>query len=377
MRTKIKKLAILMFVGILVCGCGKGKDASETKQDKEELEVTETEEKEEKKEDIEIQIPDEGKLVADYTTMKGLILEKGSRIAFVVKNTETGYWKAVKQGIDQAIQELNENLGYEDDDKVQYTYEGPKEETAVDEQVNIVDAVVSEHPDVLCLAAIDMDSCVAQLEYAEENGIPVVILDSGINHEELVYSVCATDNYAAGKLAAQKMVELIGEQGEIAIMAHHQVGETSINRVDGFVDEITENYPEITIVDIAYEPINEEQPSTFEKISTVLEAYPNLKGYFGTNEGMSVEILNALKEAENSNVKVIGFDLGEVQEEAIRAGLEAGTVSQNPYGMGYATTVAAVRAILHMQNDSFIDAGYAWIDQKTIDLEENTKYLYE
>lgn len=367
-----------MFVGIFVCGCGKKKEEAETKQDKENLELIETEDKEEKKkDDIEIQIPNEEKLVTDYTTMKGLILEKGSRIAFVVKNTETGYWKAVKQGIDQAIQELNENLGYEDDDKVQYTYEGPKEETAVDEQVNIVEAVISEHPDVLCLAAIDMDSCVAQLEYAEENGIPVVILDSGINHEELVYSVCSTDNYAAGKLAAQKMVELIGEQGEIAIMSHHQVGETSINRVDGFVDEITENYPEITIVDIAYEPINEEQPSTFEKINTVLEAYPNLKGYFGTNEGMSVEILNALKEAENANVKVIGFDLGEVQEEAIRAGLEAGTVSQNPYGMGYATTVAAVRAILHMQNDSFIDAGYAWIDQNTIDLEENTKYLYE
>ena len=167
MRTKIKKLAILMFVGIFVCGCGKEKDASEIKQDKEKLAVTETEDKEEKKEDIEIQIPNEEKLVADYTTMKGLILEKGSRIAFVVKNTETGYWKAVKQGIDQAIQELNENLRYEGDDKIQYTYEGPKEETAVDEQVNIVDAVVSEHPDVLCLAAIDMYSCVAQLEYAE------------------------------------------------------------------------------------------------------------------------------------------------------------------------------------------------------------------
>ena len=43
-----------------------------------------------------IEIPNEEALVADYTTMEGLILEKGSRIAFVVKNTETGYWKAVK-----------------------------------------------------------------------------------------------------------------------------------------------------------------------------------------------------------------------------------------------------------------------------------------
>ena len=30
-----------------------------------------------------------------------------------------------------------------------------------------------------CLSAIDMDSCQAQLEAAEENGIPVIVLDSG------------------------------------------------------------------------------------------------------------------------------------------------------------------------------------------------------
>ena len=79
-----------MFVGIFVCGCGKKKEEAETKQDKENLELIETEDKEEKKkDDIEIQIPNEEKLVTDYTTMKGLILEKGSRIAFVVKNTET------------------------------------------------------------------------------------------------------------------------------------------------------------------------------------------------------------------------------------------------------------------------------------------------
>lgn len=389
MRKRIMKLAICMFAGMLVCGCGKGQDISETTPEKEEQIVSETEKtenmvqedssenKDDKTENVEIEIPNEEALVADYTTMEGLILEKGSRIAFVVKNTETGYWKAVKQGIDQAINELNETLGYEGDDKIKYTYEGPKEETAVDQQVNIVEAVVSEHPDVLCLAAIDMDSCVAQLEYAEENGIPVVVLDSGINHEELIYSVCATDNYAAGKLAAQKMGELIGGQGEIAVMSHHQLGETSKNRVDGFTDEIIENYPDITIVDVSYEPVSEDDLSISEKINTVLEAYPNLKGYFGTNEVMSVGILEVLKEQENQNIKVIGFDLGEVQAEAIRSGLETGTVSQNPYGMGYATTVAAVRAILDMENNSFIDAGYTWIDQNNIDLEENAKYLYE
>lgn len=390
MRKKFGKLAVCMLALMLGCGCGKNKNESEEKNTEEtvkteaddtqeaETQDTEVEVSEEKKsEELEIDLPNEEELVADYTSMKGLILEEGSRIAFVVKNTETGYWKAVKKGIDQAINDLNTTLGYEGDAKIQYTFEGPKEETGVDQQVNILDAVVSEHPDVLCLAAIDMDSCVAQLEYAEENGIPVVVLDSGINHDELIYSVCATDNYAAGQLAAQKMSELIGGEGEIAVMSHHQLGETSKNRVDGFVDEITENHPDITIVDISYEPVNDEEPTIQEKITTVLETYPNLKGYFGTNEVMSVGILDTLKAQKYENLTVVGFDLGATQAEAIRSGLEAGSVCQNPYGMGYATTVAAVRAILDMENDSFIDSGYQWIDQTTIDLEENAKYLYE
>ena len=85
--------------------------------------------------------------------------------------------------------------GYtEEKDKIRCTFEGPKAETGVDEQVNILDAVLAENPDVLCLAAVDMDSCTAQLEAAEENGIPVIILDSGVNSDDLIYSVCATDN---------------------------------------------------------------------------------------------------------------------------------------------------------------------------------------
>ena len=68
-----------------------------------------------------------------------------------------------------------------------------------------MDAVLSENPQVLCLAAIDMGSCEAQLETAEENGIPVIILDSGVMTDELVYTVCKTDNREAGAEAARRL----------------------------------------------------------------------------------------------------------------------------------------------------------------------------
>ena len=87
--------------------------------------------------------------------------------------------------------------------------------------------------------------------------------------------------------------------------------------------------------------------------------------------------LDALADMENTEqIQIVGFDSGEKQQKAIQEGREYGTVTQNPYGLGYAAIVAAVRAIQGLPVDQKIDTGYQWIDKDTIDLETNQKYLY-
>ena len=128
-------------------------------------------------------------------------------------------------------------MGYKGEDKIKLSFEGPGNETDVESQINIIDAVLSENPSILCLAAIDMESCQPQVEEATLNGIPVVVLDSGVE-SELVNAVCATDNYAAGTDAARKMAEALGEKGQVAIMAHVESSESSQKRVSGFTEEM-------------------------------------------------------------------------------------------------------------------------------------------
>ncbi|NCB92207.1 MAG: LacI family transcriptional regulator [Clostridia bacterium] len=404
MMRKMKMLMVCLVTGALLAGCAQKStesantdEVSETEpteevtaeptQEAEESEAAQGEnagETEENKEDAadpeeekEIEIPNEEDLVADYTSVNGLILEKGSHIAIVVKNTETGYWKAVKLGVDQAINDLNTSLGYTGDDKIKCTFEGPKSETDVDNQVNILDAVIAENPAVLCLSAIDMDSCEAQLEAAEENGIPVIILDSGVGNNDMITTTCATDNVAAGREAARKLCEQIGDEGEVAVMAHSELSENSKERVQGFKEEIEKNHPDVKVVKISYEPVKDTDPSIEEQMTEVLELHPELKGYFCSNEIMSVAALDILADYQDRDIQMVGFDLGDTQADAIRDGSEAGVICQNPYGMGYATVVAGVRAALEMENEEFIDAGYQWIDKENIDLEENAKFLYE
>jgi ribose transport system substrate-binding protein len=404
MKRKIRMLAICLLAVLFGAGCGKSAEAvkvdgSEPSKPTEEVtaeptqeetdsgektensgadtEDTEKESDESTEDKKEIEIPNEEELVADYTSVNGLILEKGSHIAFVVKSTNTGYWKAVELGINQAVSDLNTSLGYTGDDQIRCTFEGPKSQTDVDGQVNILDAVIAENPAVLCLAAIDMSSCEAQLEAATENGIPVIILDSGVSSSELISATCSTDNVAAGKEAAVKLCEKIGDEGEIAVLAHSKLSENSQERVQGFENEIKANHPNVELVKVSYEPEKEGDPSIEEQVKAVLTLYPDLKGYFCTTDIISTAVLGVLADYEDKGIQLVGFDLGKTQLDAIRDGSEAGVISQNPYGMGYATVVAGVRAALDMENETFIDAGYQWLDKDNIDLEENVKFLYE
>lgn len=326
-----------------------------------------------KEAEIDITLSNSQELTADYTTMKDIQVEPGTYIAVVAKGMDSTYWTNVKKGAQAAVKSLNEALGYTGNDKVRITFEGPGDNSDVDAQINTIDAVLAENPTILCLSAIDMQSCDAQLETAAENGIPVVIIDSGVQND-LISVACATNNFTAGAEAARKLSEAIGDSGKIAVMSHQKTAQSSIDRVAGFTEEITNHHPNISIVEVSYE--NEEE-TVEDLVAGVLEDHPDLSGYFCTNESMSRKTLDVLTTAENTTVQLIGFDSGEVQQEAVKDGREYGMICQNPYGMGYASMVAAARLAAHLPVDSYISSGYQWIDKNNIDLDENQQYLYK
>lgn len=411
MKKAIIGLICLMLATGTVVGCGSKKTEPEESQkntaekvDKSEKEQAESETKEEDKkteetnqetgketdtngnktseeegsktaenmsEDLTMKVLKEQAGTYDYTSLEELNPEPGTRIAVVVKNTKTGFWKNVKKGMDDAVEDLNEKMGYKGEDKIKISFEGPGNETDVESQINIIDAVLSENPSILCLAAIDMESCQPQVEEATLNGIPVVVLDSGVQSEQ-VNAICATDNYAAGTEAAKKMAEALGEKGQVAIMAHVETSESSQKRVAGFTDEM-KNHPEIEIVNISYE---NEETSMSELAEAVLKLYPEVKGYYCTNEIATNNVLDIVNTSDKE-VKVIGFDSGEKQIKAVKDGVELGMFAQNPYGMGYATILAGVRADQGLENDAFINTGYQWIDSTSIELPEYKNYLYK
>ena len=286
-------------------------------------------------------------------------------IAVISKGFQHQFWQAVQAGAEQAAEDYD----------VTITFEGPETEAMVDKQVEMVQVALDKKPAALALAALDTQALIPQLEAAQEAGIPVVGFDSGVD-SDIVLTTAATDNIAAAAMAADKMAEFIGEEGQVAVIVHDQTSRTGIDRRDGFLDRMAAEYPNIEIVDVQYG--GGDQLKSTDLAKAIIQAHPDLKGFFGANEGSIIGVLNAVTEMDKEGeIVIIGYDSGKQQIDAIKSGLQAGAITQDPIGIGYKSVEAAVKALAGEELPKEIDTGFHWFDSSNIDDDDIKALLYE
>ncbi|MBN2047220.1 MAG: ABC transporter substrate-binding protein [Anaerolineaceae bacterium] len=289
----------------------------------------------------------------------------GYYIPVISKGFQHQFWQAVKLGAENAAKDYD----------VEITFEGPESEAMVDKQVEMFQTALDKNPDAICLAALDSKALIPQLEAAQAAGIPVLGFDSGVE-SDIIVTTAATDNVAAAALAADKMAELIGGSGKVAVIVHDQTSRTGIDRRDGFLNQMAEKYPDIEIVDVQYGGGDHLKSTDLAK--AIIQAHPDLKGFFGANEGSIIGVLNGVAEmGKEGEIVVIGYDSGKQQMDAIRAGTEAGAITQDPIGIGYKCVEAAVKVLNGEEVPSVIDTGFHWYDATNIDSDTIKPLLYE
>src|SRR5882724_5657846 len=138
-------------------------------------------------------------------------------IPLISKGFQHQFWQAVKAGADQAAKDL----------KVKVTFEGPESEAMVDKQIDMLSAALAKHPNAIGFAALDSKAAIPLLKKAQAAKIPVIAFDSGVD-SDIPVTTATTDNKAAAALAADKMAQLIGDAGEVAVVVHDQTSRTGI-----------------------------------------------------------------------------------------------------------------------------------------------------
>ena len=296
---------------------------------------------------------------------KAAVKGDGTQTIYLVsKGFQHRFWQAVKEGAEQA----GEELGY------QVKFVGPQDETKVTEQTDQLKSALDSGPAAIGFAALDSKAAADLLTEINDKGIPIVAFDSGVDSDIPVTTV-QTDNKAAAAEAAKHMIELLKDKkGSVGMVCHDSTSTTGKQRCEGFKEYFKANAPaDLKLLD---EQIAGEVTKAADTSKSIIQANSDIVGMYGSNEAAASGIVQGVAET-GKDVTVVGFDSGKTQIDAIKAGTEAGAVTQSPVKIGYYTVKAAVAAINGAELPKTIDSGFAWYDKSNIDSAEIKANLYE
>jgi ribose transport system substrate-binding protein len=282
-------------------------------------------------------------------------------VSVIVKTTNSDYWQVVNKGAKQAAKEL----------KIKMTFDGPSAETAINEQVNMMENAIAKKVDAIVLAPCDVKALVPVVKKAEAKKIPVVIIDTKLDYSTA--SFLTTDNVAAGAAAAKLLVEKAGKRGKIAVMSFVQGAGSAIDREKGFTDYIKKN-TNMKIVATYYS--NADMPTALNQTTDVLNAHRDLVAIFGANEPTAIGMGRAVEEKGLAGkIIAVGFDGAPKLQEMVKKGVLQGIVVQSPYNMGYLGLKTALNASKGKRVEKFVDTGTFTVTTENINSREAQKAL--
>jgi ribose transport system substrate-binding protein len=286
---------------------------------------------------------------------------KDIQISVIVKTTNSDYWQVVNKGAIQAAKDMG----------VKMTFDGPSAETAINEQVNMMENAISKKVDAIILAPCDVKALVPVVKKAEAAKIPVIIIDTKLDYNTVAF--LTTDNVAAGAVAAKLLIEKAGKTGKIAIMSFVQGAGSAVDREKGFVDYIKKN-SSLVIVGTYYS--NSDMPTALNQTTDVLNANKDLVGIFGANEPTAIGMGRAIEEKGlKGKIVAVGFDGAPKLQEFVKNGVLQAIVVQSPYNMGFLGIKTALDAINKKKVNPFVDTGVFGVTTTNISSADAQKAL--
>jgi ribose transport system substrate-binding protein len=231
------------------------------------------------------------------------------------------YWKGCFSGFEKAAALHGA--------KVVYT--GSTDQNATSE-VTVFEQVVAKNPAGIAVTCINPDSFTDAINAAVAKGIHVVTFDSDSPLSKR-YTYLGTGNENAGAQAAAHMAEILNHKGDVAVV--YLTGLLNQEqRSGGFRNYIQANEPNMRVVQMV--DGGHDQNSSAAAAAAVLQANPNLAGFFATEASFGVGVANAVDEnGKKGAVKVISFDTDAGTLDAIRNDSISASIAQGTAQMGY------------------------------------------
>ena len=221
-------------------------------------------------------------------------------------------------------------------------------------QAELFDNAIADKAAAIVCDNAGADATVAAVKKARDNNIPTFLIDREINESGVAISQIVANNYQGAKAIAEKFVEAMNEKGEYAELLGRE-SDTNAGVRSAAFHEIIDQYPEMKMV--AQQTANWEQTEAYQKVETILQSNPNIKGIICGNDTMAVGAAAAIKAAGLKDIAIVGVDGSDEAAEQIKAGNMVGTALQQ----------AALMAQMGVeQADQYLKNGTTGLDEKQL-----------
>lgn len=296
--------------------------------------------------------------------------KKKLKIAVIPKGTTHEFWKSIHAGSNKAAQELTAQ-----GNEIEVIWKGPLREDDREQQIQVVEGFAAQGVNGIVLAPLDNRALVRPVADAQRAGVPTVIIDSGLESEEIV-SFVATDNRKGGSLAAERMGQLLNGKGKVLVLRYAEGSASTTEREEGFLETI-KKFPEIQLV--STDQYAGATRDTAKRASeNLLNRFGNeVQGIFTPNESSTAGMLLALQDiGKAGKVSFVGFDTSQTFIDAINKNELHGIVVQNPFNMGYLGVKTMVDSLLGKPVNRKIDTGVMLVTKENMQSSEVQALLH-
>ena len=257
---------------------------------------------------------------------------------FLPKGLDNPYWDNCRKGMEAKAAELGVNA----------EFIGPEKSDAT-LQVGVIESVIARKPAAIAISPNDPATVNELIAKATAEGIKVITWDADAPDSERILYI-GTDNYNAGATAAEELSKVLNGEGKVAVLNGALTALNAQQRTNGFKDWMAKNAPGIEIVDD--QPTNDDANTSASVAEAILQAHPDLAGFYGVTgngvPGAGVAVKGANKCGE---VHIVGFDVVPQGIELMKAGCVDALISQRPYGM----TAQALEVMIDLVNGKTYD----------------------
>ena len=232
-------------------------------------------------------------------------------------------------------------------------------------QISQIETAVDQGYDGIMFEPINVDSVTEVVKYANQEGVPIMnVCGAMTDWEDYVAAFVGGDNVTAGEMEMQHVADLLGGEGNIAILNGPMGSDPQLQRYEGY-ENVLANYPDITIVfedDAAWAT-----DTALNIVENWLQAGKEIDAIVCQNDGMAVGAGKAVQDAGVEGIIVTGVDATSDGIDAIESGMITGTVSQDAAGQGELAVETLYKIVMGEELESNdIRTENIWIDASNV-----------